>query len=247
MNPYSQDADEFSINVHLNTEMELPTNRDTVLHFFEQLKKGVPELRNFHPRENGDLVLEGDREADAYRWVAIEPRRLCSGQTNPCSLDDAYRQHELVLDLAPPLLTISLLDCEALDVMYEFAFAYEGNHDEVVSEALGVGSALEGLLEMPRTRVIHYEPSLTLALDESYQLQCRLAIETRTSTYQVRTGEYLDDPISIYFTVRQYWGRGPDQSFLESFRRQREIAEEILRRSVVPRIVRPLAQVIASR
>ena len=114
----------------------------------------------------------------------------------------------MVLDLAPPLLTISLLDCEALDVMFGFDFTYDGNHDEVVAEALGVGSALEGLLELPRARVINFEPSLTLALDESCQLQCRLAIETRTNAFQVRTGEYADDQISVYFTVRQYWGSG---------------------------------------
>src|SRR6516165_4807983 len=247
MNPYYQDADDFYINVHLNTEMELPTNRDTVLHFFEQLKKGFPELRNFHTRDNGDLVLEGDKLEDLYRWVAIEPRRLCTGQSNPESLEDSYRQHEMVLDLAPPLLTISLLDCEALDVMYGFDFTYDGNHDEVVAEALGVGSALEGLLELPRIRVINFEPSLTLALDESCRLQCRLAIETRTNVFQVRTSEYADDQISVYFTVRQYWGNGPEQSFLDSLRRQREIGEEILQKAVVPRVVRPLAQVIASR
>ena len=145
----------------------------------------------------------------------------------------------MVLDLAPHLLTISLLDCEALDVMFGFDFTYDGNHDEVVAEALGVGPALEGLLEVPGARVINFEPSLTLALDESCQLQCRLSIETRTNAYQVRTGEFPDDQISVYFTVRQYWGSGPEQSFLDSFRRQREIGEEIVQQLVIPRIVRP--------
>ncbi len=175
MNRYISDADEFYVNVHLNTEMELPTSRDTVLHFFEQMKKGFPELRNFYTRENGDLVLEGDKEQESHRWLAIEPRRLCSGHFNPEALDDSFRQHELVLDLAPHLLTISLLDCEALDVMFGFDFNFEGNHDEVVAEALGVGHGLEGLFELPEPQVINYEPSLTLALDESCQLQCRLA------------------------------------------------------------------------
>ena len=96
-------------------------------------------------------------------------------------------------------------------------------------------------------QVINYEPSITLALNESSQLQCRLAVETRTNAYKVRTREFGDDQISVYFTVRQYWGRGPDMSFVESMRRQREIGEEILQQSVIPRIVRPLAQVIASR
>jgi hypothetical protein len=247
MNGFLCDADEFYINLHLNTEMELPTNRDTVLHFFEQMKKCFPELRNFYSRENGDLVLEGDKEQQSYRWLAIEPRRLCSGQFNPEALEEAYRQHDMVLELAPHLLSISLLDCEALDVMYGFDFNFEGNHDEVVAEALGVGHGLDGLMELPSTQVINYEPSLTIALNDTCQLQCRLAIQTRTNAYQVRTRAFGDDQISIYFTVRQYWGTGPEMSFLESLRRQREVGEEILDRSVVPKVVRPLAQAIASR
>jgi hypothetical protein len=233
--------------MNLNTEMELPTTRDTVLHYFEQMKKAFPELRNFYTREGGDVVLEGDKDQESYRWLAIEPRRLCSGHVNPDVLEDAYRQHEMVLELAPHLLTISLLDCEALDVMYGFDFTYEGNHDEVVAEAIGIGPGLEGLLEVPGARVINFEPSLTLTLDDTCRLQCRLAFETRTNAYQVRTGEFPEDQISLYFTVRQYWGSGPDRSYLESFRRQRAIGEEVVESLVIPRIVRPLAQVIASR
>lgn len=247
MNRFTCDADDFYVNVNLNTEMELPNNRDTVLHYFEQMRKAFPELRNFYTRENGDLVLEGDKEQGHYRWLAIEPRRLCSGQVNPETLEDAYRQHEMVLDLAPHLLTISQLDCEALDVMYGFDFNYEGNHDEVVAEAFGLSHALEGMLDVPNARVINYEPSVTLSLDESCRLQCRLSVETRTNAFQVRTGVFPDDQISLYFTVRQYWGSGPETTFLDSFRRQREIGEEIVQRMIVPRVVKPLAQAIASR
>jgi hypothetical protein len=247
MNRYTSDADDFYVNVNLNTEMELPTSRDTVLHYFEQMRKAFPELRNFFTRESGDLVLEGDKEAESYRWTAIEPRRLCSGHVNPDTLHEAYRQHEMVLDLAPHLLTISLLDCEALDVMFGFDFTYEGNHDEVVAEALGVGHGLEGLFDVAGSRVINYEPSLTLALDDSCRLQSRLSVETRTNAYQVRTGEFPDDQISVYYTVRQYWGTGPEMTFVDSFRRQREIGEDAIQRIVIPRVVRPLAQAIASR
>ncbi len=247
MNGYNEDADDFYVNVNLSTEMELPSSRDTVLHFFEQMRKGFPELRNFYTRESGDLVLEGDKDSEAYRWVAIEPKRLCSGHVNPLALEDAYRQHEMVLDFAPHLLTISMLDCEALDVMFGFDFTYEGNHDEVVAEALGIGPGLEGLLDLPGSRVIDYEPSITLSMDETCRLQCRLSIETRTNAYQVRTGDFPDDQISLYFTVRQYWGSGPEVSFVDSFRKQREVGEEALTKIVIPRIVRPLARAIASR
>ena len=247
MNRYSSDADDFYVNMNLNTEMELPTSRETVLHYFDQMRKAFPELHNFFTRESGDLVLEGDKDEPSYRWLAIEPRRLCSGHVNPDTLQDAYRQHEMVLDLAPHLLTISLLDCEALDVMFGFDFTYEGNHDEVVAEALGVGHGLEGLFDVAGARVINYEPSLTLALDDTCRLQSRLSVETRTNAYQVRTGDFPDDQISVYFTVRQYWGSGPETTFLDAFRRQREIGEEAIQRIVIPRVVRPLAQAIASR
>ena len=113
MNGYTGAADGFHVNVHLITQMELPNNRDTVLHFFEQMRKGFPELRHFFKRENGDLVLESEKERESHRWLAIQARRLCSGHFNPETMDDAFRQHELVLDLAPHLLTISTLDCEA--------------------------------------------------------------------------------------------------------------------------------------
>src|SRR4029077_5902539 len=100
------------------------------------------------------------------------------------------------------------------------------NHDEVVAEALGLGSALEGLLEVTGTRVVNFEPTITLALDDTCRLQCRLAVETRTSAYQIRTGDFPEDQISVYFTVRQYWGTGPQPTFLDSSPRQAEWGED---------------------
>lgn len=247
MDSFLAGSDEFYINLNLNTEMELPTSRDTVLHYFEQMKKAFPDLHNFYIREGGDFVLEGDKDSDSYRWLAIESRRLCSGHINPSTSAEAYRQHETVLELAPHLLSLSNLDCEALDLMYGFDLIYAGNHDSLVAEALGVGSGLEGLLEVPGRRVLNFQPSLTLSLDESCRLQCRLSIETRTNAFHVRTGNYPEEQISVYFTLRQYWGIGAPESFLDSFRRQRELGEELLRERVVPRIIQPLAAAIAAQ
>ena len=88
----------------------------------------------------------------------------------------------------------------------------------MVAEALGLNTTLENLLQMPGSRVINYEPSLMLSLDEPCRLQCRMSIETRTNAYQIRTGQFPEAPISVYFTVRQYWGRQPYKTFLESYR-----------------------------
>lgn len=247
MNHYNSFADDFYINVNLNTEMELPKSRDTVLHFMEQIQKKYPEMTNFYSRENGDFVLEEDKEQGRYRWVSLEQRRLCSGCVNLDETENTSGQHELVLEMAPYHLSISPLDCEALDVLFGFDFTYRGNHDEIVAEALGSTKALEGLLDVSNARILNYEPSVTMVLDEECRLQCRLSIETRTNAYQIRTGDFQDDQLSLYFTVRQYWGFGPKMSFVESFVRQRGIGEELVDTYILPNIVQPLAQAIATK
>jgi hypothetical protein len=226
--------------------MALPTGRETVLHFFESLQKAYPRMTNFQVRESGEFVLEEDKESGSYRWVTLEARRLCSGYVAPPRLEDADQQHERVFELAPFHLNINNLDCEALDVLFAFDFVYNGNHDEVVAEAFGLNTSLEGLMGIPNARVINFEPSVMMALDEQMRLQCRLSIETRTNAFQVRTNQFNDEPISVYFTVRQYWG-GMQRTFIDSYRRQREILQELVDHHVIPAVIRPLAQVIAAK
>ena len=181
MNPYSSFCDDFYVNMNLSTEMELPTNRESVLLFFERLQKKYPTMRNFYSREKGDFILEEDKEQGHYRWSTIEARRLCSGHVNPPSVEDALDQHRLVLDLAPYMLSLSPIDCEAIDLLFGFDFTYRGNHNVLVAEALGVSPALERMLEVPGATIVSYEPTLTLALDEDCRMQCRLSIENRTN------------------------------------------------------------------
>jgi hypothetical protein len=247
MNSYSSLSDDFYINLNLNTEMELPTSRETVLHFFERIQKTYPSMRNFYCRENGDFVLEEDKEGGTYRWITLEPRRICSGQVNPSEVADAIGQHKLVLELAPYLLSLSPLDCEALDLLYGFDFTYRGNHDELVAEALGVNSALEGLMDLPGAKIINYEPSITLALDEGCRLQCRLSVETRTNAYQIRTSEFPEEQLSVYFTARQYGSLGAETSFEEALKRLHELCEEMVNQYVISEVLRPLAQAISAK
>jgi hypothetical protein len=93
MNRYSSFCDDFYVNMNLSTEMELPTNRETILHFFERVQKKYPSMRNFFCREKGDFVLEEDKDQGHYRWSTIETRRVCSGYVNPASIEDALEQH----------------------------------------------------------------------------------------------------------------------------------------------------------
>ncbi len=247
MTPFGSLCDDFGVCVYLNTKMEMPARREAVLHFFESLQKTFKEMTDFDRRDNGDYNLEGDRDSGSYRWVTLEGRRLCTGYVNPPNLEDVDFTNERVLETAPFHLDLSPLDAEALDVMYSFDFVYAGNHDEVVAEALAVGTPLEHLLGITDAKVVNYEPSLMLALDEQCRLQCRLSIETRTNAYQIRTGQFPDAPISVYFTVRQYWGKQPYKTYLESYQNQRRLAHDLVENQVIPNVIQPLSRTISAK
>jgi hypothetical protein len=245
MNPYSSLCDDFYINMNLGTEMELPAGRETVLHFFERIRKTYPTMRNFYCRERGDFVLEEDKDRGNYRWCTIEPRRVCSGQVNPASIEGAMEQHRLVLELAPYMLSVSPLDCEALDLLFGFDFTYRGNHNQLVAEALGLSPALEHIAELPGTTVINHEPSLTVALDDECRVQFRLSVETRTNAYQVRIGDYPEEQLSVYATARQYGSLGPDKTFVETLQRLSDVCHQMIESHVVEHVLQPLARTIS--
>ncbi len=244
---YGDLADDYYVNLNLNTEMQLPAARETILGFFERVQKTYPSMRNFFTRESGDFVLEEDKDQGHQRWLTLESRRVCSGYINPPNIDAAFDQHELVLQLVPYMLSVSPLDCEALDYMIGFDFSYRGNHDQVVAEALGTGQAMEGLISLPGARVLNFEPSATISLDESCRLQARLMIETRTNAYQVRKGDYGEEQISVYFTIRQYGSLDPNTSFETTVKRLREKSEELIESMVIDQVLKPLAHAIAAR
>lgn len=247
MHHYANLADDYYTNLHLNTEMPLPSARETVLEFFGRVQKSYPSMRNFYTRENGDFVLEEDKDRDQHRWMSLEPRRLCSSYMNPPSPEEAFDQHILALQIVPYMLSVSPLDCEALDYLVGFDFSYRGNHDELVAEALGTSPAFESLLDIPGAKPLNYEPSITLSLTSDCRLQARLMIETRTNAYQVRRGDFPEDQITVYFTVRQYGSLASDSSFEASLRLLRARSEELLDEFVVEQVLRPLQQAISAK
>lgn len=247
MNNFGSMCDDHGISTYVNTKMELPAKRETILHFFDSIQKTFPELTDFECRENGDFVLEEDRERGNYRWISLERHRFCSGYVNPPELEDADKQNERVLEVAPFHLDFSPLDCESLDVVFTFNFLYNGNHDAVVAEALGLGTQLGSLMQMPGTKVLDYKPMVTLALEENCRLQCQLNVETRTNTFQVRTGQFPEAPISVFFTVRQYWGRQPAANFVEAYRLQRKLGQELVENHIIPTVIKPLGETIANQ
>jgi hypothetical protein len=247
MHGYRACSDDFYINLNLNTEMELIPNRETILHYFEQLQKRFPSMRNFYCRERGEHVLEEDKGRGQYRWATVELKRICSGHVNPDSIEDALEQHELVLELAPYALSMSPLDCESLNLMYGFDFTYRGNHNQLVVDALGLIPALEGMMHYPGATAIAFEPSIQIATDEDCRVQCRLSIETRTSAYHVRTGEFPEDQLSVYVTARRYSSLDPGETFVHALHRLQSLCSDVIDNHVAPHVLRPLQQAIAMK
>jgi hypothetical protein len=239
-------ADDFFVNLNLQTTLPLPKHRETVLQFCETVQKRFVGMTSFYQRDGGEYVLEGDRESGCYRWMEMQTRQLSAGYFNPPTLGDAYELHQWLLERCVYFLGVSGLDVEALDVMFGFNMDYRGNRDAIVAEALLSGSSMGMLAGDPRVRPVEFEPSLVVALDEQCYLQARLSLETRCSSFQVRTGQYDDEPVSVYFTVRRYPVPGGVLNLTDSFSRQCEACEDLISRIVLPNVVRPIMTAIAS-
>jgi len=170
MSRFNTFSDDYYVNTNLNTEMDLPSNRESVLTFFEQVRKRYPEMKNFYSREANEFVLEEDKDRGQYRWVTVEPKRILSGHVNPDSIEEAISQHRCILDICPYFLSASPLDCESLNVMFGFDFTYRGNHNQLVGEALGMAPAMERL---PVQRYWH--KSLRSNLRSTRTVECSFA------------------------------------------------------------------------
>jgi hypothetical protein len=177
----------------------------------------------------------------------MEQKRLSSGHVNPESIADAIKLHGLLLDMAPHHLGISPIEVDYLDVLFGFDLAFGGNHDEIIAESLFPESPLTCLTEEAGARAVDFQPTVTVALSDDCRLQARIDIVTRTNSYQVRTGDYSDEVISVYLIIRRYWGDRPKDSMTALFTQMAERADALCTQYIIPRVLRPISSAIASR
>ncbi len=247
MNPYGSLSDDFYANVTIQTEMDLPSSRDSVLHFFEQMQRRFPKLHHFYQRERGEFILEEEKEHGAYRWVAVESRRVSSGVVNPNTLDEAMEQHCEVLELAPYMLSVSRLDCEALSLMYGFDYACRGNHNQLIADAIGLPSGFESFSQRNGSQLMCYEPVVQISLDDVFRTHARINFEPRNGSLQPRATEYPDELLSVYVTVRRFDSLGPDENFGDELKRLDKLIRELMDNYIVDNILKPLQSSIAIR
>ncbi len=238
-------ADDFFVNMSIQTTLEMPDSRETVLHFFEAVQKEFPSMTSFFRRESGEYVLEGDRESGCYCWLELQKLSLMSGFFSPSGTQEAYRFHRWLQERSVYYLGVSGLDVSAVDVTYGFNLDYMGNRDDIVSHAL-LGESPLMAIASDSSKIVEFEPSIIIAMDDECSVQARISVETRSSSYQVRTGRFENEPISIYLTVRQYPTTGQMFDMKESFAALCEYGEDLLCRIVVPQVVQPVAMAIAA-
>jgi hypothetical protein len=244
---YSAFCDDFYINLRLGSQLSLPHGRETVLHFYERMQRAFPGMTRLRKCESGELNLEEDRNGSSYRWLSLESKRLSAGHVNPEGIDEALKLHEMVLQNAPHLLGISPLEIDYLDVLFGFDLTFSGNHDEIIAESLLADSPLTCLADEIGAKPVDFQPSVTVALSEDCRLQARIDVVTRTNSYQIRTGSYNDDVISVYLILRRYWGDNPKEPLEELFRSMAQRADQLASAHLLPRLLRPISTAIASR
>ncbi len=244
-NPYAQFCDDYAISLRVATQIPLPQQRETLVHFFEQMQKLYPGMTRFRRQDNGDASMEEDRTKSSYRWIAMELKRLSCGYVNAPLTDDwhAYATH--VLEMASYQLGVSPVELDYFDVSIGFDLEYSGNHDEIVSECLLADSPLLCLAEEPGVKAIDLQPVLTFSLSDDLKTQARVDVITRSGP----PDRPSDAPelISVFMGVRQVAGDSTMKSLIEVMRTLTDKAEQLATKYVIPRIVRPLSAAIASR
>ena len=73
-------------------------------------------------------------------------------------------------------------------------------------------------------------------------MQCRLSIETRTNAYQVRTGEFPEEQLSVYVTARRYGGWRRARRTCEVLETLTGVCHEMIDHYVADNVLQPLAR-----
>jgi hypothetical protein len=237
---------DFYVNQKLALKMDLPADRETVLHLFERVRKAVPRMDKFR-RYEGELALESSRQEGEYQWVALRRTSVRTGHVNPASMEDAYKLHRLMLELAPYNLTISPLDVAYVELLLGFDLECKANHDEVVYDALFTQSPLEELLRVPNAKVNEVQPLFGLSLGENDEIEASFEVRTRTKMRRRRpTRRSRNEPISIFLTLRHYGPIDQVSQLHEMFNELTGHAETLATERLVPGLLNPIARQITS-
>ncbi len=249
---YGALCSDFYVNCKLSVKMDLPAERETVLHLFDRVRKSEPSMDRFRRYEN-ELLLESSRRDAEYRYLSMRRTSVRSGHANPQDMADAYRFHRVILDVAPHYLTISPLDIDYVELMFGFDLECEGNHDAVVFEALFADTPMANLMRLPdsvadesQVKPLDVQPVFGAALNASGDLQAFYEVKTRTRNRRGQATRYQDEPLSIFLTLRKYGPVDHLSDIRAIFDTMKDQAETLATERLVPDLLTPIARQIIS-
>ena len=242
-------CDEFYVSCRLHLKLEMAQEHKPILRFFERVTRSFPSMRKLRRRDDGCVILEEDgRGRVPRRWLRVDPLSMRFGYYAVPDVQEVRAIAEVILEHAPYYLNFTPLNYDYIEVIYGFDLDYRGNHDQLLAETFWAEHPFAGLLMGEEAaHVVESQPYLGIALNRDCDRQAYVEVKSRTSTFEVRTGEYEASPISIYLTVRQYCGFEGAAGLIETHHNLMDAADSLGVERVVPILVNPLAHAIAGR
>lgn len=245
------------INQRLNLKMDLSLRRETVLGFFDRLRRDHPHLERFKRYAN-ELALEAsDAHADVpQQWVAVRKTSVRSGVANPPESAEALAFHRSLLEIAPYYLDITGLDIDHAELLFGFDLHAQGNHDAIVYKALMAGSALGSIVDRPGAVAVECQPVLGICINQTAEQQVFLEVKTRSSaalplggmrsssSASAHDAGDAESPISVYLIMRRMQ---PTRDIAQLGAVMREMGEqglELVENVVIPSVLAPLKSCI---
>ncbi|MFH1748831.1 MAG: hypothetical protein ABIG44_17495 [Planctomycetota bacterium] len=240
-------CDEFNVMARVSFKLELAPARETLLHFFERLRVKYPRLVRLRRRDDDSLLFdETPLEDGQRRFLRLDNNSLRFGCFNPAEPVIVAEFAELILIQAPCHLSLSDLDYDNLEVVYNFDLEYSGNHDELVAETLLGDGPLHTALLGNHRRVIDCRPCVGVALTDDCRTQAYLEIRSRTSMSEVRSSEYEPQLLSVCLNISRDFRQEPPQGLVSVHDELLSIGQDLVASRIMPLIVQPLRDGIAS-
>ncbi|MDX1564708.1 MAG: hypothetical protein R3236_04835 [Phycisphaeraceae bacterium] len=234
---------DFYINHKLTVRMDLPAERETVLHLFDRVRAEIPSMSRFR-RYPDEFSLESSRKEGAYRWLALQQNSVRTGQVNPETLEEAYGLHRLLMRLSPYHLTISPLDIEHQELLLGFDLETKANQHQIVREALFDQTPMARLLEAGESQPTDLQPIFGVSLDAESGLQAFFEVKASTGFSQIRHGRYRTEPLSVMLTVRRSGPVDSVDDLVSNFDLLKDHAERLATDRLIPDLLNPISRCI---
>ena len=72
---------DFYVNSKLAMKMDLPDERETVLHLFDRVRRSYPSMDRFRRYDN-EFLLESSRRETEYHYLSLRRSSIRAGQSN---------------------------------------------------------------------------------------------------------------------------------------------------------------------